>query len=212
MLVNGFIWSALSMCQELHLEKWIDYPVSHSLKCHTINGVLRLADCVKMIVTLELAFALAAMRGCAEHIFTSLGKQTMTKLLTNIAEKCFLFSAQREGFLSEAHSEEVDQADPFYAHCKLHSDKTLVKKRRKNYLSIQLRTHYRRLQMASVEVKNSTEQLRIQRKLEKQRVNYFSLKSLKQPPWGKFFLLSSFVFPRCVAIVCLLNLILYITI
>lgn len=101
-----------------------------------------------------------------------------------------LISAQREGFLSEAHSEEVDQADPFYAHCKLHSDKTLVKKRRKNYLSLQLRTHYRRLQMANEDVKNSTEQLRIQRKLEKQRVHYLSLKSLKQPPWGKYLFIS----------------------
>lgn len=39
----------------------------------------------------------------------------------------FFQSGQREGLLSEATSEEVDQADPFYAHCKLHSDKNQVK-------------------------------------------------------------------------------------
>lgn len=96
-----------------------------------------------------------------------------------------MFSAQREGFLSEAHSEEVDQADPFYAHCKLHSDKTLVKRRKKNYLALQLRTHYKHMQMANIDVQNSPEQLRIQKKLEKHRVHYSSLKTLKQPPWGK---------------------------
>ena len=37
------------------------------------------------------------------------------------------YSAQREGLLSEAHSEEVDQADPFYAHCKMHTDKALMR-------------------------------------------------------------------------------------
>lgn len=37
------------------------------------------------------------------------------------------YSGQREGLLTEATSEEVDQADPFYAHCKLHSDKILMK-------------------------------------------------------------------------------------
>ena len=44
--------------------------------------------------------------------------------------KCSPFrsrSGQREGLLSEATSEEVDQADPFYAHCKLHSDKNQIK-------------------------------------------------------------------------------------
>lgn len=40
----------------------------------------------------------------------------------------FLFharkSGQREGLLTEAPAEEADQADPFYANCKLHCDKT----------------------------------------------------------------------------------------
>ncbi|RZC37061.1 PHD finger protein 14 [Asbolus verrucosus] len=91
--------------------------------------------------------------------------------------------AQREGFLSEAHSEEVDQADPFYAHCKLHSDKTLVKRRKKNYLALQLRTHYRRLQFEQEGHKDTPEQVRIQRKLEKQRIHFLNHKALKPPPW-----------------------------
>ncbi|XP_018579078.1 PHD finger protein 14 isoform X2 [Anoplophora glabripennis] len=91
--------------------------------------------------------------------------------------------AQREGFLSEAHSEEVDQADPFYAHCKLHSDKTLVKKRKRNYLALQLRTHYRKYQFEQEGHKDTPEQVRIQRKLEKQKVHYLNHKALKPPPW-----------------------------
>ncbi|KAK4882682.1 hypothetical protein RN001_006001 [Aquatica leii] len=91
--------------------------------------------------------------------------------------------AQREGFLSEAHSEEVDQADPFYAHCKLHSDKTLVKKRKRNYLALQLRAHYRRIELDDAEKMAAPDQVRIQRKLEKQKLHYLSLKSQKQPPW-----------------------------
>lgn len=91
--------------------------------------------------------------------------------------------AQREGFLSEAHSEEVDQADPFYAHCKLHSDKTLVKKRKRNYLALQLRTHLRKIQFEQKGHSETAEQLRIQRKLAKQKEHYLSYKSLKQPPW-----------------------------
>ncbi|KAH9638454.1 hypothetical protein HF086_016779 [Spodoptera exigua] len=50
---------------------------------------------------------------------------------------------QRSGLLAEAHSEEAEQADPFYAHCKLHSDKALVKKRKRNWLALQLRTEKR---------------------------------------------------------------------
>ncbi|CAH1236421.1 unnamed protein product [Diabrotica balteata] len=91
--------------------------------------------------------------------------------------------AQKEGFLSEAHSEEVDQADPFYAHCKLHSDKTLVKRRKRNYMALQLRTQYRKYQFEQEGHKDSPEQIRIKRKLEKQTVHYLSHKGLKPPPW-----------------------------
>ncbi|XP_076250118.1 PHD finger protein 14 isoform X3 [Rhynchophorus ferrugineus] len=91
--------------------------------------------------------------------------------------------AQREGFLSEAHSEEVDQADPFYAHCKLHSDKTLVKKRKRNYMAFQLRMHYRTLEYEKEGHMETPEQVRIQRKLEKQKLHYLEYKKKKPPPW-----------------------------
>ncbi|XP_065156996.1 PHD finger protein 14-like isoform X2 [Atheta coriaria] len=91
--------------------------------------------------------------------------------------------AQREGFLSEAHTEEVDQADPFYAHCKLHSDKTLVKKRKRNYLAIQVRTHFRKLQFEAAGFTETPEQVRIQRKLQKKRMHYKALKLTRQQPW-----------------------------
>lgn len=99
----------------------------------------------------------------------------------------FIPSAQKEGFLSEAHSEEVDQADPFYAHCKLHSDKTLVKRRKKNYLALQRRTQYRKFQFEQEGHKDTPAQVRIQRKLEKQKLHYLGHKSLKPPPWGEYF-------------------------
>lgn len=98
---------------------------------------------------------------------------------------CYWFSAQREGFLSEAHCEEVDQADPFYAHCKLHSDKTLVKKRRRNYLALQLRMQYRKMQFEKEGHMDLPEQIRIQRKLEKQKRHYLEYKRRKLAPWGK---------------------------
>ncbi|XP_022119856.2 PHD finger protein 14 isoform X1 [Pieris rapae] len=88
---------------------------------------------------------------------------------------------QRAGLLAEAHSEEVEQADPFYAHCRLHSDKTLVKKRKRNWLALQLRTEKRRLELQQ---KLSTEaKLRIQRKLVKYRRKYAQQKENRNPPW-----------------------------
>ncbi|VVD01843.1 unnamed protein product [Leptidea sinapis] len=74
---------------------------------------------------------------------TIMGKQSVRK----VGPGCTSMkrgSGQREGLLAEAHSEEVEQADPFYAHCRLHSDKTLVKKRKRNWLALQLRTENRR--------------------------------------------------------------------
>ena len=39
----------------------------------------------------------------------------------------FIGSAQREGFLSETFHEDAAQADPFYANCKLHTEKSTMK-------------------------------------------------------------------------------------
>ncbi|XP_039749743.1 PHD finger protein 14 isoform X4 [Pararge aegeria] len=88
---------------------------------------------------------------------------------------------QREGLLAEAHSEEAEQADPFYAHCRLHSDKALVKKRKRNWLALQLRTDKRKLELQN---KVSTEEKkRIQRKLIKYRKKYSLQKENRNPPW-----------------------------
>ncbi|XP_012283538.1 PHD finger protein 14 isoform X1 [Orussus abietinus] len=91
--------------------------------------------------------------------------------------------AQREGLLSEAHSEEVDQADPFYAHCKLHSDKTLVRRRRRNWLALQLRAQYRQQLLKQPDHLDTEEQRRIQRKLAKHRHKYLAHKASRPPPW-----------------------------
>ncbi|ERL93923.1 hypothetical protein D910_11209 [Dendroctonus ponderosae] len=102
---------------------------------------------------------------------------------TGVCIGCDAGIAQREGFLSEAHCEEVDQADPFYAHCKLHSDKTLVKKRKRNYLALQLRMQYRKIQFEKEGHMDLPEQIRIQRKLEKQKRHYLEYKRRKLAPW-----------------------------
>ncbi|XP_043682899.1 PHD finger protein 14 isoform X1 [Vespula pensylvanica] len=91
--------------------------------------------------------------------------------------------AQREGLLSEAHSEEVDQADPFYAHCKLHSDKLLVRRRRRNWLALQLRAQYRQQLLKQPNHLDTEEQRRIQRKLAKHRHKYLAHKASRPPPW-----------------------------
>ncbi|XP_022825261.1 PHD finger protein 14 isoform X4 [Spodoptera litura] len=88
---------------------------------------------------------------------------------------------QRSGLLAEAHSEEAEQADPFYAHCKLHSDKALVKKRKRNWLALQLRTEKRKLELQNN--LSTDEKLRIQRKLVKYRKKYLIQKENRNPPW-----------------------------
>lgn len=88
---------------------------------------------------------------------------------------------QRSGLLAEAHTEEAEQADPFYAHCKLHSDKTLVKKRKRNWLALQLRTEKRKLELQNN--LSTEEKLRIQRKLVKYRKKYLLQKENRNPPW-----------------------------
>nr|CAD7199528.1 unnamed protein product [Timema douglasi] len=91
--------------------------------------------------------------------------------------------AQREGLLSEAHSEEVDQADPFYAHCKMHTDKMHLRRRRRNWLSLQLRIKQRQLEYQQVGYSDTPEQLRMRRKLAKYRTKYLNHKTLRNPPW-----------------------------
>uniref|UniRef100_A0A0A9Y129 PHD finger protein 14 n=3 Tax=Lygus hesperus TaxID=30085 RepID=A0A0A9Y129_LYGHE len=85
---------------------------------------------------------------------------------------------QREGLLAEAHSEEADQADPFYAHCKLHTDKTLLKKRKRNWLALQMRMEEIRKNR-----KDDAEAQRIQRRLAKYRTKYLGTRVNRIQPW-----------------------------
>ncbi|CAO1433424.1 unnamed protein product [Diamesa serratosioi] len=92
--------------------------------------------------------------------------------------------AQKAGLLSEAHHEEADQADPFYAHCKMHSDKTLIKHRKRNFNALLLQVKKREMDKDNViEEKPKPEQERIDRKLKKHRIKYVSNKLTKTEPW-----------------------------
>ncbi|XP_065568629.1 PHD finger protein 14-like isoform X2 [Artemia franciscana] len=50
--------------------------------------------------------------------------------------------AQREGLLSEAHVAEKEEADPFYAHCKLHTDRSVMRRRKTAYVTLLSRMKY----------------------------------------------------------------------
>jgi hypothetical protein len=92
------------------------------------------------------------------------------------------YSAQKDGLLSEAHHDEVD---PFYAHCKLHSEKNLVKNRKRNHNAFQMQMKRNEIEMANSMEKMTPEQERIQRKLAKHRSKYSSNKLIRPDPWGK---------------------------
>lgn len=94
--------------------------------------------------------------------------------------------AQAAGLLSETHSEEADHADPFYAHCKIHSDKTLIKRRKRNYNTLRLQMNYKALQAKLKDSKDASPgQQRVERKLKKHRHKYVTNKGIKNEPWGK---------------------------
>ncbi|XP_016974164.1 PHD finger protein 14 [Drosophila rhopaloa] len=97
--------------------------------------------------------------------------------------------AQVAGFLIEAHHED-DAADPFYAHCKVHSEKEMIKKRRRNYHTLRLNMFQRarEKEATSGDTEASTPhpnpaQARIQRKLLKIQHKYARHKELKPTPW-----------------------------
>lgn len=92
--------------------------------------------------------------------------------------------AQAAGFLSEAHSEEADHADPFYAHCKVHSDKTMIKHRKRHFNTIKLVMEHKALEKQEQKNEDPTPgQVRIQRKLAKYQNKYRNNKHLKIEPW-----------------------------
>ncbi|EDV57735.1 PHD finger protein 14 [Drosophila erecta] len=97
--------------------------------------------------------------------------------------------AQVAGFLIEAHHED-DAADPFYAHCKVHSEKEMIKKRRRNYhtLRLNMMQRAREKEAAAGDEKApaphpNPAQARIQRKLLKIQNKYARHKELKPTPW-----------------------------
>lgn len=96
--------------------------------------------------------------------------------------------AQAAGFLTEAHSDEVDHADPFYAHCKVHSDKTMIRNRKRNYQMFCCRMLQKKMDKQERENEEQTPgELRIQRKLTKYYNKYTMNKVNKKEPWGEFF-------------------------
>ena len=96
------------------------------------------------------------------------------------------FSAQREGLLSEVHHDELDQADPFYAHCGVHSDKFLIKKRTKNFNALLTQTQGYENEVDIEKGEKTTEELkRIERKLTKHRIKYTTNEMNRPEPWGK---------------------------
>ncbi|XP_050433269.1 PHD finger protein 14 isoform X2 [Adelges cooleyi] len=89
--------------------------------------------------------------------------------------------AQREGFLSEATSPDTDQSDPFYAHCKLHVDKLIAKKRKRNWEALQLRTRQMKILREEQAIEKSGTWQRNQRRLEKLRSKYYQSKNVNNP-------------------------------
>lgn len=94
--------------------------------------------------------------------------------------------AQAAGLLSETHSEEADHADPFYAHCKIHSDKAQIKRRKRNYNTLRVQTNFKSAQAKQKgNEPSSPGQQRIERKLKKHRHKYATNKHIKMEPWGE---------------------------
>lgn len=86
--------------------------------------------------------------------------------------------AQKEGLLSKASTEE-DIADPFFAYCKLHSEKNVSRSKRRNYLALQSQAKEKHLSDSVV----TEEKARIDRKLAWHRDRYVAEKEKRPQPW-----------------------------
>ncbi|CAN8014018.1 unnamed protein product [Ixodes persulcatus] len=82
---------------------------------------------------------------------------------------------QREGLLSEASMEEI--ADPFFAYCKMHADKNIVRSKRKNWLALQSRNKNQ------AAVHDPKEKARVERKLAWHRERYQVHRAERPAPW-----------------------------
>ncbi|XP_013116348.2 PHD finger protein 14 [Stomoxys calcitrans] len=92
--------------------------------------------------------------------------------------------AQAAGFLTEAHHEDTDAADPFYAHCKVHSEKELIRKRKRNYHTFRANMEEKQKEKSLHNLDDPCPaQMRINRKLQKYQVKYANHKQARVEPW-----------------------------
>ncbi|XP_037809400.1 PHD finger protein 14 [Lucilia sericata] len=92
--------------------------------------------------------------------------------------------AQAAGFLTEAHHEDTDAADPFYAHCKVHSEKELIRKRKRNYHTFRLHMEQKHQEKQLHKMDDPCPaQMRINRKLQKYQLKYAAHKQARPEPW-----------------------------
>ncbi|OQR69975.1 PHD finger protein 14-like, partial [Tropilaelaps mercedesae] len=92
--------------------------------------------------------------------------------------------AQRMGLLSDANPEYI--ADPFYAHCKVHVDKSKMKAKKKNWSILQHQARIRKEKEQREETERqelSKEKERVLRKLTWLRDRYANNKASKPKPW-----------------------------
>lgn len=93
--------------------------------------------------------------------------------------------AQKHGLLSEPVVDE-NAADPYFAHCRQHTDKTIARQRRRNYLTAASRlrskndAHTNRSLIATSQMGLEP---RLQRKLEHFRTLYLELLSIREKPY-----------------------------
>lgn len=92
--------------------------------------------------------------------------------------------AQAAGFLTEAHHEDTDAADPFYAHCKVHSEKELIRKRKRNYHTFRVNMEEKQKEKRLHKLDDPCPaQMRINRKLQKYQTKYANHKQSRPEPW-----------------------------
>ncbi|XP_022181600.1 PHD finger protein 14-like isoform X2 [Myzus persicae] len=96
--------------------------------------------------------------------------------------------AQREGGLSDSTSPDTDPTDPFYAHCKLHVDKLIVKKKKRNWEILQLRTKQMKLKREQQSLEKSPSWQRNQQWLKKLQFKYDEMKKVSKTPTESTFI------------------------
>jgi len=92
--------------------------------------------------------------------------------------------AQENGLLSEPKS---DDQDSYFGHCKLHSEKEMIKKRKKNWLTHLFQSKQREARIQSTSAGDGsgreTGAQRTLRKLARQRTRWTSARLVRDDPW-----------------------------